>query len=248
MASEFDEEVELEKLFEVLEHVVEKQTEKNKEKLRKILSKIDAHHKALAEDGEYTEMYVDIEYELAPLLNDAEFRSNEVGENALQDTEIFDLFYEFVAIHNENVEVVLASSPFISEELKWKLAESEFEWEEDGTREALARNQNDPKLLIHLAEVGNVNVRFQVALSRFTPVETLDELALETEQCNFQMEEVLFGELSEYRGFTRWVLTQNGNTSRATLEKIANGNLPPLIGPAQEKVIESAKARLREMV
>jgi Asp-tRNA(Asn)/Glu-tRNA(Gln) amidotransferase C subunit len=241
---EFEEEVERERLIELLELATLGSENLNLKKLEKQLKRIDSYLQQMEDEGEDSEFYVDIAFDISPILNGVEFRTDEVSEDAIKSPEILSMVEKYVASRDENVEVVLATNPHLSEELKWSLAASEYEWEEDGTREALARNQDDPKLLEYLAEVGNVNVKHQVALNTLTPASVLDRLAEETEQCNFQMEECLFGELSTFRGYARWCVAQNPNTDTATLQRIIGNQLVSLGAEADGVIAQVAKTRL----
>jgi hypothetical protein len=240
----FDEEAELSLVLANLHGAVQNPSGKSKSLLEKSLARIDEYLKHSYQQEEYSEIYIDVEYEISEVLNGGEFRSDVVGDQATQDTEILSLIHKYICPHNENVEVVLASNPNISESLKWELAGSEFEWEEDGTRETLARNTLDPKLLAHLSEVGNDNVKHQVALNQRTSIEVLDRLIHETGQCNFQMEECLFGELTTFRGFIRWAVVQNPNAQVFTLEKVTKGELVPINKEADFEIFRSASERL----
>jgi len=240
----FDEEAELTQVLESLHEAIENPSDRSRSLLEKSLARIDEYLKQSYQQEEYSEIYIDFEYEISEVLNGGEFRSDVNGDEATQDTEILSLIHKYICAHNENVEVVLAANPFISEDLKWKLAESEYEWEEDGTREALARNTQDPRLLTHLSEVGNDNVKHQVALNHATPIEALDRLSHETGQCNFQMEECLFGELSSFRGFIRWAVAQNPSTHFSTLEKIIKGDLDPLNDQTELEILQLVTERL----
>ncbi len=241
---DFEEEVEREKLFELLELATLEPENLNFKKLEKQLKRIDSYLQKMEDEGEYSEFYEDIAFDISLILNGVEFRTDEVSENAIESPELLSLVAKYIATRDENVEVILATNPYLPEELKWSLAESEYEWEEDGTREALARNQDDPKLLEYLASVGNVNVKHQVALNTFTPASVLDRLAEETEQCNFQMEECLFGELSTFRGYARWCVAQNPNTDTATLQRIIGYQLVSLGAEADGVIAKVAKTRL----
>ena len=242
---DFDPESEFERMLELLQAASEDPTLKALSVLEFQLKQIDDYIEGLEEQGEYSEIFSDFAFELAPLINGTDFRVDQVTDAATQSPELLAIIAKYIAIRDENAEVVLATNPFISEELKWQLAESEFEWEEDGTREALARNQKDPKLLEYLAEVGNVNVRHQVALSPITPAHVLDDLANDTEPCNFQMEECLFGELSDFRGFARWCVVGNSSTSKSTLERILRGEVAPINDKADAEILKVVQARLK---
>lgn len=242
---DFDPESEFERMLELLQAASEDPTLKALSVLELQLKQIDDYIEGLEEQGEYSEIFSDFAFELAPLINGTDFRVDQVTDAATRSPELLALIARYISIRDENVEVVLATNPFISEELKWQLADSEFEWEEDGTREALARNQKDPNLLEYLAKVGNTNVRHQVALSPSTPPHVLDDLANDIEQCNFQMEECLFGELSDFRGFARWCVAQNPNTSKGTLERIVCGELEPINDQADSEILRIAQERLK---
>lgn len=240
----FEDEVQPEKLLSQLQKAVVDPTTTNIQELEELLRTIDAFIQESEDNGEYNDFYEDIHLYAAPILNGVEFRDDTVVDDATSNIQVLQLVSDYIATRDENVEVILATNPHISEALKWHLAESEFEWEEDGTREALARNQNDPKLLAYLARVGNTNVRHQVALNHNTPADVLDKLVEDIDQCNFQMEECLFGELTAFRGFARWCVAQNPNTDLSTIKRILNNELDPLGAEADEEIYRVAKLRL----
>ena len=241
-SSNLNGEIEPDFLLDQLQKTVLEPTSVNIQELENLLKRIDAYIEESELNAE--DFYEDIHVDVAPIINGVEFRDDIVSEDATTNIESLQLVADYIAKADENVEVVLATNPFISEDLKWHLAESEFEWEEDGTREALARNQNDPKLLTHLAKIGNTNVRHQVALNHNTPADVLDNLAQDTDQCNFQMEECLFGELTAYRGFARWCVAQNPSTNLSTIKKILNNEFDSLGSEADQEIFRVARLRV----
>ena len=240
--SNFDEKIHPELLLDHLQRTVLDPTKANIQALEELLKRIDEY---IQDSEDYLEdFYQDFHVFASPILNGVEFRDDIVSDYATDSIEVLQLVSDYIVKSDENVEIILATNPHISENLKWNLAESEFEWEEDGTREALARNQNDPKLLSYLASVGNTNVRHQVALNHTTPAEVLDKLIEDTEQCNFQMEESLFGELTPYRGFARWCVAQNPSTDLATLKRILSNELDSLGSEADDEIARVVRMRL----
>jgi hypothetical protein len=56
------------------------------------------------------------------------------------------------------------------------------------------------------------------------------------------VEEIKFGETSPYRGYIRWALIQNPNTSKEALVKIAEGQVPSISPETDEILQKMAKA------
>jgi hypothetical protein len=141
---------------------------------------LDRLLKELSEIDETEEVFIDTEDLFAQFINDdGYFRSDDTGPRAMTDPEIFRVVYKYCEF-NENIEVVLATSPFCPKDIIDKLAESEFEWEEDGTKQALARNQKDENLLRKLAGA-DPSTRYCVAGNPHTPLDVLEKLSKYTE-------------------------------------------------------------------
>ena len=144
------------------------------------IENLDKLLKEISEIDESEEVFIDTEDLFAQFINDSGyFRNDETGPRAMTDPEIFRVVYKYCEF-NENIEVVLATSPFCPQDVIDKLAESEFEWEEDGTKQALARNQRDENLLRKLASEGP-STRYCVAGNPHTPIDVLEKLSKDSE-------------------------------------------------------------------
>jgi len=241
--SEFDEELELEKSMSLLGHATLNPSETNINKLEKQLIKVSKYLKKCEKDEEYSEMLVDTEEEVSKFLNDSWFRSDQIGEKVCTNEKILDLVYEYLAKDNENIEVVLATNPYISKNLLENLLNSNFSWEEDGTQQVLARNRKEAGTLQKLSEVDDWNVQHAVAMNSNTPADVLEHLVTSTGQCNFQVEEFLFGEVSPYKGFVRWACLENPNISKVAIEKVLKGELESLGTEIDEIILNIAKSK-----
>jgi hypothetical protein len=212
------------------------------EELESHLKEIGTFIKDYSDKDEMDNIYVDIEYEIVELVNDADWREDESGPNAIQNHDVLRLIYKYIAAENENVEVLLACNPHIPEDVLKELMASEFYWEEDGTQQALARNRKEDWVLRQLAGSDQDGVRYEVALNPHTPAEVLDSLAGDVGQCDWRVGEIKFGETSPYRGFIRWALIQNPGASKEALVKIAEGQVPSISPEVDEILQKMAKA------
>lgn len=206
------------------------------------LKEIDTFIKDFSDKDAMDNIYVDIEYEIVELVNDADWREDETGPNAIQNHDVLRLIYKYIASENENVEVLLACNPYIPEDVLKELMVSEFYWEEDGTQQALARNRKEAWVLRELAQSEQDGVRYEVALNPHTPTEVLDSLAGDVGQCDWRVEEIKFGEKSPYRGHVRWAVIQNPNVSKETLKRIAAGDVPEIYSDVDVILQKMAKA------
>lgn len=221
-------EIDIDSIFDLLRTAILNLNPNQISELESHLNSFSQMFKQLEEKGDFPEDLYDSEWTLSEIINDSEFRSDNVGENACKDPVILDLVYDHLAAFNENIEVVLATNPYISEELLQKLAKSEFEWEEDGTRQALARNRSEAFVLELLARIENPNVQYAVARNANTPKSVLESLVESTGQCNWQIEEILFGEVSAYKGFVRYAVITNHNCPRSAIERVTSGSVTSL--------------------
>ena len=238
---EYDTDQALEDLNVLLDNACDGDATAIKE-LESHLKEIETFIKDFGDKDEMDNIYVDIEYEIVELVNDADWREDEAGPNAIQNHDVLRLIYKYIASENENVEVLLACNPYIPEDVLKELMASEFYWEEDGTQQALARNRKEDWVLRQLAESDQEGVRYEVALNPHTPAEVLDSLVGDVGQCDWRVEEIKFGETSPYRGYIRWALIQNPNTSKEALVKIAEGQVTSISPETDEILQKMAKA------
>jgi hypothetical protein len=192
------------------------------------LTALENHLKLMSEyvkqaedNGDYCEIFYELEDEIAYAINDSNFREDRIGANATSCAELFQMIYKYLD-DDPNIEVILASNPNIPEDLTKHLIASESYWEEDGTQQALARNRSELWILEQLSKSGQSSVRYEVALNESTPPQILDSLAADIESCDWRIQEIRFGEVSDYRGFIRWAAIQNPNTDKATLQRLLN--------------------------
>ena len=197
-------------------------------KLEDYLTNIKSYMERIEESGEYTEVLIDLEDDLAEILNDANFRQDSIGQNATMCEELLRIIYNYIAIDNLNTQVLLACNPFIPMDILKELMVSEEYWEEDGTQQALARNRKEPWILEKLSQSDQEMTRYEVAFNSSTPAEILEYLVEDTGQCDWRVEEIKFGEVTKFQGFIRWAVIQNQNTPKATLQKVIDGNVPAL--------------------
>lgn len=122
--------------------------------------------------------YFDVVCEgVSEIVNDSDFRSDELGENATSNTEILTILYESVMEYDENLGVVLATNTHTPFEILEKLSDSDYSWEEDGVTNALARNTISVEILKRLASNEEGSTRFSVAQNKLTPIEIIETLS-----------------------------------------------------------------------
>jgi hypothetical protein len=158
-------------IVEVIDGI--KSGEANSSALKKLLVKYDAKF----EDP--SDLYCDSFEIFSEAINDDEFRADGVGDNPVTDPEVLRLVYEYCCPGDENIEVILATSPYCPEDLLDKLAESDYSWEEDGTTQALARNQSESNLMNKLSKSQDPATRYFVAINPATELDILFNLANE---------------------------------------------------------------------
>jgi hypothetical protein len=121
--------------------------------------------------------YFDVVCEgVSEIVNDSDFRSDELGENATSNTEILTIIYESVMKYDENLGVVLVTNIHTPLEILEELSDSSYSWEEDGVTNALARNTTNVEILKKLATNEEGATRFSVAQNKLTPIEVIKTL------------------------------------------------------------------------
>lgn len=122
--------------------------------------------------------YFDVVCEgVSEIVNDSDFRSDEVGENVTSNTELLAILYESVMEFDENLGVVLATNPHTPVKILEELSDSTYSWEEDGVTNALARNTTNVEILKKLSINEEGATRFSVAQNESTPLEIVEALA-----------------------------------------------------------------------
>ena len=167
-------------------------------------------------DGEFMSDSEDI---FSDLINDSEFRSDKVGPGAIKEASVFSALIKF-AEYNENIEVVLATAPYCPADVLEILERSVFSWEEDGTTQALARNQSDPDLLTRLAERGDSSTRFDVAANSRTPLKVLEKLSKDPEYSDSLNFLTRFNSNAIYQNMIRYAVAGNSKVSKDLLNEM----------------------------
>jgi hypothetical protein len=242
--SDFDEEFEVNELITLLQNA----TTCNKADLQALEEqciKIQEYVNELSDQGEDSEILIDLEDDISRILNDAYFRQDSPGPNATKCEELLRLVYKYIAEENVNVQVVLACNPHIPQDILELLMQSEEYWEEDGTQQALARNRKESWVLEKLAKSDQDTARYEVALNPSTPTAVLAELVTDTQRCNWQVQEIKFGEVSQLRGLIRWAVIQNPKTSKESLKQVLDGGLPSIDKESDEILVKLARDLLR---
>lgn len=166
------------------------------------------------------------------IVNDSEWRSDEIGSNAISDPDTLRDLYPILCGIDQNVEVVFATNPHIPLDITQILSESDYEWEEDGTTSALARNTSNQAILRELSNSPDPSTRFSVALNTNTPRDVLDILSQDEGFSRHRLYLSFDGgwqgqnsiEVGYIRCSIKFAVLSNSNTSIETIEKIAGNN------------------------
>ncbi len=208
----------------------------------------------ISESEQSWEILEDSQLEIYYLVNDAEWRSDEIGEGAIKDPRVFELLYKYICPEYEDIEVVLASSPFCPPSVIAQLEKSDYSWEEDGTTQALARNQSDPLLLTRLSQSEDSSTRYYVAENQATPPEVLAVLAADNEVSHslFHMYRYDSDPTSHCRTYIRHAVAENPKTPievlKAMRDQLSTGEgveVPEWVHPES---FEEAKVAIIELL
>ena len=187
------------------------------DELRGFLQELDEFAAEVDEDA-ISEVFDDSEDDLSFALNDSDWRSDQIGPQATRCAELLDLVYTHLAKFNENIEVILATNPFISQELAETLSKSNFRWEEDGTAQALARNTSDSQILRQLADSQNNSTRYAVAANPNTPSDLLAKMASDVD-----ISDSLWISGKSLESFIQVAIANNPSTPLTTLNGFTQG-------------------------
>jgi hypothetical protein len=168
--------------------------------------------------------YFDVVCEgVSEIVNDSDFRSDELGDKATSNIEILTVLFESVMEYDENLGVVLATNIHTPIEILEKLSESGYSWEEDGVTNALARNTISLEILRKLATNEEGSTRFSVAQNELTPIELLETLASD----NGYSRHLLFMTKLEIFPFiqstVKYAVVTNPRTPAAIIEQFSTG-------------------------
>ena len=170
--------------------------------------------------------YFDIVCEgVSEIVNDSDFRSDELGDNATSDTELLSVIFESVMKYDENVGVVLATNTHTPIEILEKLAEWDYSWEEDSVTSALARNTDNVELLRKLALNEEGSTRFSVAENKLTPADVLEKLA-DDNDCSehlLYMSKYSYDDLALLQATVKYAVLTNPKTPMSTVDKFLSG-------------------------
>jgi len=186
-----------------------------------LVAKLEARLKSIMKDDP-EEFYVDMNEDFSLWINDGEWREDYAGEKAIQNGKIFELVHMYACPFNEDLEVVLASSPYCPRSVLDSLLKSTYMWEEDGTTQALARNQTNPEILHLLATNEDGSTRFFVATNQATSALTLELLSTDngiSESLGYMYN---YGDDPDRfsRTYIRYAVAENLNTSAETLQRM----------------------------
>jgi hypothetical protein len=170
--------------------------------------------------------YFDIVCEgVSEIVNDADFRSDELGENATTNPEILTLLFESVMKYDENVGVVLATNTHTPLEILEKLAEWDYSWEEDSVTNALARNTDKVEILRKLATHEEGSTRFSVAENKLTPSDVLEALADSNDCSDHLINMNRYGDhdFTFFQSMVKYAVLTNPMTPMSTIDKFLDG-------------------------
>ena len=168
--------------------------------------------------------YFDVVCEgVSEIVNDSDFRSDELGENATTNSEVLRILYESVMEYDENLGVVLATNPHTPLEILEELSESTYSWEEDGVTNALARNTTNVEILKKLSTNEEGATRFSVAQNRLTPIEIIEALADDNEYSRHLLYMNKFETFPFIQSTVKYAVLTNQRTPATIVEKFSTG-------------------------
>jgi hypothetical protein len=168
--------------------------------------------------------YFDVACEgVSEIVNDSDFRSDELGENATSNTEILTILYESVMEYDENLGVVLATNIHTPLEILEKLSESDYSWEEDGVTNALARNTINVEILKKLSTNEEGSTRFSVAQNKLTPIEIIETLADDNDYSRHLLFMNKFEEFPFIQSTVKYAVLTNPRTPATIVAQFSTG-------------------------
>jgi len=168
--------------------------------------------------------YFDVACEgVSEIVNDSDFRSDELGENASSNTEILTILYESVMEYDENLGVVLATNIHTPFEILEKLSDSDYSWEEDGVTNALARNTINIEILQKLSTNEEGSTRFSVAQNKLTPIEIIETLADDNDYSRHLLFMNKFEEFPFIRSTVKYAVLTNPRTPATIVAQFSTG-------------------------
>jgi hypothetical protein len=165
------------------------------------------------------------------IINNSDWRSDEVGKKCVADPSILRELYSVLIKIDENTELIFATNPNTPIDLLEELAESTYDWEEDGTSSTLARNTGVESLLRKLATNSEPSTRYSVAGNPRTPAGVLEALSVDEGFSRHMMYMTFNGGMSPFatdpteemiRCSIKFAVIHNPNTPLEIISKIAS--------------------------
>ena len=169
--------------------------------------------------------------EVHQIINDSDWRSDEVGKKCVVDAEVLRELYPVLVKIEENIELVFATNPNTPVDILQELAESTYDWEEDGTASTLARNTTNEHLLRKLAANSDPSTRYSVAGNPRTPEDILQLLSTDEQFSEHMMYVTFDGGMSPFatdpaeemvKCSIKFAVVHNPNTPLKTISQIAS--------------------------
>ena len=168
--------------------------------------------------------YFDVVCEgVSEIVNDSDFRSDELGENATTNPEILTILYESVMEYDENLGVVLATNIHTPLEILKILSDTDYSWEEDSVTSALARNTINVDILKKLSVHEEGPTRFSVAQNRLTPIEIIESLADDNGYSRHLLYMYKFEAFPFIQSTVKYAVLTNQRTPATIVEKFSTG-------------------------
>ncbi len=168
--------------------------------------------------------YFDVVCEgVSEIVNDSDFRSDELGKNATSNTEILTVLYESVMEYDENLGVVLATNIHTPLEILEKLADSDYSWEEDSVTNALARNTINVEILNKLSTNEEGSTRFSVAQNKLTPIRIIETLADDNGYSRHLLFMNKFEEFPVIQSTVKYAIITNSRTPATIVAQFCKG-------------------------
>ena len=161
--------------------------------------------------------------EVNEIINDHEWRSDQIGPKAIKNPDTLRVLFENLIPIDQNIEVVFATNPYTPKDLLIKLCDSDFDWEEDSTTSALARNTSDQEILSKLLTNADQSTKFSLASNLSIPPEFFAILAQDEGFSNHKLYWARFDGLGLLDCSVKFALLSNPNIPNGVLEKFVSG-------------------------
>jgi hypothetical protein len=212
------------KFFEILEKVA-----RNESPVEKFSNFIEILKNGyVEEDLDFSDFLEDVFQDVIceavnEIINDHDWRSDQIGPKAITNPDTLRVLFENLIPIDQNIEVVFATNPYTPKDLLISLCESDFDWEEDSTTSAIARNTSDGEILKKLLINADQSTKFSLASNLSIPLELFAILAQDEGFSNHKLYWARFDGLGLLDCSVKFAILSNPNTPNEILERFASG-------------------------